>query len=67
MGILKWYLVYRVATRGRRRRKAEAREHASLPTLFEVADADDSLVETCDECGDMFGDHLVDGDEIICP
>ena len=67
MGILKWYLVYRVVTRGRRRRKAEARERATLPTLFESVDADDGLVETCDECGEMYGDHLVDGEDLLCP
>lgn len=67
MGILKWYLVYRVATRGRRRRKAEARERSLLPTLFEVADADSSLLETCEECGDALGDHLVDDEELLCP
>ena len=67
VGILKWYLVYRVATRGRRRRKAEARERATLPTLFEVADADSALVEICEECGEVFGDHLVDDEELLCP
>lgn len=67
MGILKWYLVYRVATRGRRRRKAEARERDLLPTLFEVVEADSSLVDVCEECGEVLGDHLVDEDELLCP
>ena len=67
VGILKWYLVYRVATRGRRRRRAEARERELLPTLFDVADADSSLVDICEECGEVFGDHLVDDEELLCP
>lgn len=71
MGILKWYVVYRVATRGRRRRKAEARARATLPTVFEIADngSDDALFEICDECGEILGDHflLVDDDELLCP
>lgn len=67
MGILKWYLVYRVATRGRRRRRAEARERELLLTLFDVADADSSLVEICEECGEVVGDHLVDDEELLCP
>lgn len=67
MGILKWYLVYRVATRGRGRRKAEARERSLLPTLFEIADADSSLLEICEECAEALGDHLVDGEELLCP
>lgn len=67
MGFLKWYLVYRVATRGRRRRKAEARERELLPTLFEVAEADSGLVEICEECGEIFGDHLVVDEELLCP
>lgn len=67
MGVLKWYLVYRVATRGRRRRKAEARQKAFLSPLFELVDSDEGLFEYCDECGEMYGDHLVDGEEILCP
>lgn len=67
MGILKWYVVYRVATRGRRRKKAEARERALLPTLFDVAEADSNLVDVCDECGEVFGDHFVDDEELLCP
>ncbi len=69
MGILKWYLVYRVATRGRRRRKADARAAATLPTVFEVADdeSDEALFEFCDECGEIIGDHVIDGDELLCP
>ena len=67
MGILKWYLVYRVATRGRRRRKVGARERSLLPTLFEVADADSSLLVICEECGEALGDHLVDDEELLCP
>ena len=67
MGILKWYVVYRVATRGRRRRKANARATAMLPTVFDMADGEDELFEFCDECGEVIGDHLVDGEELICP
>lgn len=69
MGILKWYLVYRVATRGRRRRKADARAAATLPTVFEVADdeSDEALFEFCDECGEIIGDHVIDGNELLCP
>lgn len=69
MGILKWYLVYRVATRGRRRRKADARAAATLPTVFEVADdeSDEALFEFCDECGEIIGDHVIAGDELLCP
>jgi hypothetical protein len=69
VGILKWYVVYRVATRGRRRRRAEAREKATMSTVFEVADdeSDEGLFEFCDECGEILGDHLIDGDELVCP
>lgn len=69
MGILKWYLVYRVATRGRRRRKADARAAATLPTVFEVADdeSDEALFEFCDVCGEIIGDHVIDGNELLCP
>lgn len=68
MGIVKWYLVYRVATRGRRRRKADSRERASLLTVSDVADGDEEeLFELCDECGEILGDHLVDDDELLCP
>ena len=67
MGILKWYVVYRVATRGRRRRKADARAKTLLPKLFDMADGEDELFEFCDECGEAIGDHLVDDEELICP
>jgi hypothetical protein len=67
VGILKWYVVYRVATRGRRRRKADARAKASLPTVFEMADGEDELFDVCDECGEILGDHLEDDDELVCP
>lgn len=68
MGIVKWYVVYRLATRGRRHRKADSRARASLPTVNELADGDvDELFELCDECGEVLGDHLVDDDEVLCP
>ena len=67
MGILKWYVVYRVATRGRRRRKADARAKAVLPPVFDMAEGEDELFEVCDECGAVIGDHLVDDEELICP
>ena len=68
MGVLKWYLVYRVATRGRRRRKAAARARAALPTIFEVAEpGDDEVFEVCDECGEILGEHLMGDDEVFCP
>jgi hypothetical protein len=69
VGILKWYVVYRVATRGRRRRKAEARARETLQTVFEIAedDSDEALFEFCDECGEILGDHLIDGEELVCP
>ena len=38
MGLLKWYVVYRIATRGRRRRKAEARNKTGMSTVFDLAD-----------------------------
>lgn len=69
MGMLKWYAVYRIATRGRRRRKAEERARALLPTVAELSDnaSDIALREICDDCGEALGDHLADGDEILCP
>ena len=69
MGLLKWYVVYRIATRGRRRRKAEARNKTGMSTVFDLADdrGDEALYEHCEECGEIIGDHEFDGEELFCP
>lgn len=38
-----------------------------LPTLFEEMDSDEGLYEFCEECGELYGDHQLDDDELICP
>ncbi len=67
MGILKWYVAYRLLTRGRRRRKAEDREKANLPTLWDSGEYDESFDEYCEDCYELIGDHLMGDEEILCP
>jgi hypothetical protein len=74
MGLVKWWLVYRIATRGKRRRD---RECASLVRVDELTrldlaamgvDPDDvDLDETCADCGAILAEHLITDDGLECP
>ncbi|MGA0863092.1 MAG: hypothetical protein ACO3RB_04280 [Ilumatobacteraceae bacterium] len=74
MGLVKWWLVYRIATRGKRRRN---RARASLVrvdalTRLDLAamgvDPDDvDLDETCPDCGAILAEHLITDDGLECP
>ena len=74
MGLVKWWLVWRVATRGRRRRD---RERAMLVRVDELTaldltlmgiDPDDvDLESVCPECAGPLGEHLVASEGLECP
>lgn len=74
MGLVKWWLVYRIATRGKRRR---ARERATLVRVDEltrldlaamgVDPADVDLDEVCPECAATLAEHLITDNGLECP
>lgn len=74
MGLVKWWLVWRFATRGRRRR---AEERAMLVrvdeltaldlTLMGIDPADVDLDAVCPHCDGPLGEHLVAEDGLECP
>lgn len=74
MGLVKWWLVWRFATRGRRRRVKERAalvrvdELTSLDlTLMGIDPADVDLDAVCPRCDGSLGEHLVTDDGLECP
>ena len=74
MGLVKWWLVWRFATRGKRRRAKEREmlvrvdELSSLDlTLMGIDPHDIDLDAVCPDCAGPLGEHLVAAEGLECP